>query len=104
MLHCLLLLAARAVALAGANEDIGVEKGGRDVMSKLDTLSFGCQRPVTTVIRLVGRRPVDLSASSTSPALMLDTSNSFWLSFLHHFQLYLLSCSVIGNLVVRRIP
>lgn len=34
MLHCLWLPAALAVALAGANEDIGVKKGGRGVVSK----------------------------------------------------------------------
>ena len=34
MLHCLLLPAARVGAFAGANEDIGVEKGGRGVASK----------------------------------------------------------------------
>ena len=33
MLHCLLPHAARAVALACADEDIGVEKGGRGVAS-----------------------------------------------------------------------
>ena len=34
MLHYLWLPAALAVALAGANEDIGVKKGGSGVVSK----------------------------------------------------------------------
>ena len=43
MLHCLLLSAALGVALAGANEDIGVEKGGRGVASMFPCDSAACQ-------------------------------------------------------------
>jgi hypothetical protein len=71
MLHYLSLLAVRAVALACANEDIGVEKGGRDVMSKLHTFPFGSQRPVTTVLPVGRSKVVAMSVLSTSPALLL---------------------------------
>jgi hypothetical protein len=100
MLHCLLRFAVRAVALVGANEDIGVEKGGRDVMSKPYAFPFGSQRPVTTVLPVARSKVVAMSVLSTSPALLLETSDWFYIFFLHRSLLVPLSHSVIGNLVL----
>lgn len=73
MLLCLWLPAALAVALAGANEDIGVEKGGRGVTSKPASLFItGYQHPPAVIP--AGRSQVARSELRTSPALMLDTS------------------------------
>jgi hypothetical protein len=56
MLYCLYLLAVRAVALAGANEDIGVEKGGRDVRVSYILSHLVVNGLSQPYFRLVGRR------------------------------------------------
>jgi hypothetical protein len=69
-------------------------------MSKLYTFPSGCQRPVTTVLPVGRSKVVAMSVLSTSPALLLDTSDWFDMFFLHRSLLVPLSHSVIGNLVL----